>query len=152
MTPNQTYLARATFRTVDQNDLEVTIEAGVLHRAASFDTLLNAETGEVVRLPLHVARNPSWYFHRVGDMGHPSIGPKVTHEEYVRELVRGNDGLTSPCYWAVGVLEGWLLCDRPCASNASFTATLSKLGFEMRRESGSILAGFLADQGPEAHE
>lgn len=140
MTPNAHYVARKTFRTLDQNDQEVTIEAGVIHRAMSFDALVCESTGEVIRLPLHIARHPSWYFHKVGDMGHPAIGPKVTHEEYVRELVRGNEGLTSNCYWELGILEGWLPCERACATNASFTATLSKLGFEMRRD-GEVVKG-----------
>lgn len=141
MTPNATYLARKTFQTINADDGEVVFEAGVLHRAANFDTLINAVTGEVVKLPLHVARNPGWYFHKVGDMGDPRIGPKVCHEDYIRELVRGNEGLESRCYWELGVMEGWLPCENACATNASFTATLSKLGFEMRDPNGNVVKG-----------
>ncbi len=139
MKPNATYIARVTFRTVNQNDQEVTFEAGVVHFAEKFDRLICEPTGEVIDVPLHVARNPSWYFHRVGDMGHPSIGPKVTHEEYVRELVRGNEGLLGSCYFELANLEGWLPCER-LARNNSFTATLSKLGFEMHRD-GQVVQG-----------
>jgi hypothetical protein len=141
MTPNATYLARKTFRTIDQNDQEIALEAGVLHVATKFDELICLATGEVVKLPLHIARNPGWYFHKVGDMGHPSIGPKVSHEDYTRELVRGNEGLESRCYWDLGVLEGWMPCENACATNASFTATLSKLGFEMRDPNGNVVKG-----------
>lgn len=141
MTPNASYIARRTFTTINSDDGEVTFEAGVIHAAASFDTLVNAVTGEVVKVPLHVARNPGWYFHRVGDMGHPSIGPQVTHEDYVREMVRGNQGLTGDCYWQLGCMEGWFPCEKSPASNGSFTATLSKLGFEMHDPSGKTVTG-----------
>ncbi len=140
MKTNASYIARRTFTTINADDGEVTFEAGVLHAATAFDTLINAVTGEVVKVPLHVARNPSWYFHMMGDMGHPSIGPQVTHDEYVREMVRGNEGLTSQCYWQLGGMEGWFPCQNSMASNASFTATLSKLGFEMRRD-GQVVKG-----------
>lgn len=141
MTPNQTYLARKTFTTINEDDGTVLFEAGVLHLASSRDTLINTVTGEVVKLPLHVVRNPGWYFHKVGDMGHPSIGPKVTHEDYIRELVRGNEGLTSECYWQLGSMESWLPCENTVASNASFTSTLSRLGFEMRDPAGNVVKG-----------
>lgn len=141
MTPNATYLARTTFKTINEDDGEVTFEAGVLHVASAFDTLINTVTGEVVKVPRHVARNPGWYFHKVGDLGDPRVGPKVTHEDYVREMVRGNEGLTSDCYWQLGVMEGWLPCESAPASNASFTATLSRLGFEMRDPQGNVVKG-----------
>lgn len=137
MKTNETYLARKSFRTVDQNDEPIELPAGELLLATSFDTLVSNVTGEVFRMPLHVARNPSWYFHRVGDMGHPSVGPKVTHEEYVREVVRGNEGLDSDSYWQLCSLEDFLPCEK-AALNNSFTATLSKLGFEMRKDGVAV--------------
>ena len=139
MTPNATYIARTNFRTVDRNDQQIAFEAGVLLFAEKFDTLVCPLTGEVFDLPLHVARNPSWYFHKVGDMGHPSIGPKVTHEDYVREVVRGNEGLLGSCYFELVNLEGWLPCEKSALNN-SFTATLSRLGFEMRHN-GQVVTG-----------
>jgi len=141
MKTNSSYIARRTFTTINSDDGEVTFEAGVLHAVTGFDTLINAVTGEVVKVPLHVARNPSWYFHMMGDMGHPSIGPQVTHDDYIREMVRGNEGLTSQCYWQLGNMEGWYPCQNSMASNASFTATLSKLGFEMHDPSGKVVTG-----------
>jgi hypothetical protein len=124
MTPNATYLARQTFKTIDQGDQEVTFEAGVQHLAASFDTLVNNVTGEVIKLPLHVARNPSWYFHKVGEFN-PTLAPKVSQADYCRELVRGNEGLDFDCLWEMGALEGWLPCQVPPASRNVFSACLS---------------------------
>ena len=141
MKPNETYLARKSFQTINSDDGEAVFEPNVPYAAKSFDELVNTATGEVVKVPLHVARNPGWYFHQVGDMGHPSIGPKVSHEEYVREVVRGNEGLTSQCYWQLGCMEGWFPCENQVATNASFTATLSKLGFEMRNPAGEVVKG-----------
>lgn len=123
MTPNATYFARKTFRTINDLDGEVAFEAGVLHLATAFDTLVNTVTGEVLQLPKHVARNPNWYFHEDGDMLTNRVG--VTHIEFARELVRGNEGLDFESLWGIGVMEGWVACENPPASTHSFSATLS---------------------------
>lgn len=123
MTPNATYFARIAFTTVDQNDQEATFEAGVQHLATSFDTLVNNVTGEVIKLPLHVARNPDWYFHKVGNM-FSLAASKVSQAEYTQELVRGNEGLDTDCLWRVGRLEGWLPCNT-APTYGGFTSCLS---------------------------
>lgn len=138
MTPTATYSAYANIRTVNSDDQAVELEAGVLYHAQSFDTVINCVTGEVIKLPLHIARNPEWYFHKQGTL--LCHRPRVTHEEYVRELVRGTPNLLGGCYWDMGLMEGWFPCERPIATNASFTATLSKLGFEMRKD-GEVVKG-----------
>lgn len=138
MTPNASYEALATIKTVNADDQLVELERGRTYLAVKFDVLLDPETGEVLRLPLHMARNPAWYFHEVGTMRQHRA--RVTHEDYVRELVRGTPGLLGSCYYDMGLMEGWFPCENLVASNASFTATLSRLGFEMRRD-GEVVKG-----------
>ncbi len=137
MTPNATYAAYASIRTVNAEDEVINLEAGLYH-AETFDRVVCVATGEVITLPLHIARNPDWYFHKMGTL--LNHRPRVSHEDYVRELVRGAPGLLGSCYWEIGVMEGWFPCERACATNASFTATLSKLGFEMRKD-GEVVKG-----------
>ena len=125
MTPTATYFARTTFTTFDQNDEEVEFIAGLLWYAESFDTLICTATGHVVKLPLHIARNAGWYFHKAGEMGAKAEGPKVSQAEYARELVRANEGLDFECLWEMGENEGWLPCQTPPASRNVFSACLS---------------------------
>ncbi len=138
MTPKATYSAYANIRTVNADDQTIDLEAGVLYHAEAFDRVVCCATGEVIKLPLHMARNPEWYFHKVGNM--MCHRPRVSQEDYIRELVRGTQGLLGSCYWDMGLMEGWFPCERACASNSSFTATLSKLGFEMRKD-GEVVRG-----------
>lgn len=128
MKPNNTYFARTPFQTIDQNDATIAFEAGKWLIAQSFDTLVDPNTGEVFRLPLHIARNPEWYFHRVGDMGLHVVGPKVSQAEFTRELVRGNEGLDTDCLWKLGNLEGWLACNT-APTYGGFTSCLSNHEF-----------------------
>jgi len=123
MKKGDTYTARVKFTTIDQNDQEITIEPGLL-LASAFDQLLNATTGEVYRLPLHIARNPDWYFHRMGDL-FALAAPKVSQTEYARELVRANEGLDFDCLWQLGEKEGWIPCSTAPASRNVFSACLS---------------------------
>jgi len=136
MKTNETYTARGTIRTVNGDDQAIDLERGARYVAESFDQIVNVATGEVIKLPLHIARHPDWYFNH----GMATSPPKVTHEEYIRELVRGTEGLLGNCYWDMGLMEGWFPCENPVASNASFTATLSKLGFVMRKD-GEVVKG-----------
>lgn len=139
MTPNATYEALASMKTVNSDDQVVELVKGKQYLCAKFDELIDSETAEVFRVPTHMARNPGWYFHKVGELRQPH--PSVSHEDYVRELVRGTPGLLGRCYFDMGIMEGWFPCGRHCASNASFTATLSKLGFEMRDTEGNVVKG-----------
>jgi hypothetical protein len=125
MRANETYFARVTFKTVDQNDEEVEFPAGLLWKATSFNEVVCTATGHVVRLPLHIARNPQWYFARVGDLFANEPGPKVSQAEYARELVRGNEGLDFRCLWDLGSLESWLPCATPPKDEHVFSACLS---------------------------
>lgn len=124
MKTNETYTARATFTTIDQDDQQVTFQAGYEYKAGSFDSLIDAVTGEVVKLPLHIARNPDWYFNQVG-VFNPGATPKVSQSEYARELVRGTEGLDFRCLWDIGTLEGWLPCQTPPKDEHVFSACLS---------------------------
>ena len=136
MTPKAGYATYANIRTVNADDEVIELEG--LYTALSFDQIESHITGEIIKLPLHIARHPDWYFHKVTDM--VSHRPRVTQEDYIRELVRGTPGLLGSCYWDIGIMEGWFPCENACASNASFTATLSKLGFEMRKD-GEVVKG-----------
>ncbi len=138
MTPNASYESLATVKTMNADDQVVELVRGRRYVASRFDRLIDAETGEIFTVPLHMARNPGWYFHKKGELRQPR--PKVTHEEYVREIVRGQEGLLGSCYWDMTLMEGCFPCESKIASNASFTATLSKLGFEMRKD-GQVVEG-----------
>lgn len=103
-----------------------------------FDEVVDSVTGEVVKLPLHVARNKEWYFSPAGLKTHP---PEVKHYEYVRELVRGNYGLTAGELWSMAQEEGFGPCE-PIRSYGSFTATLSQCPYvEMRDQDGKVVKG-----------
>lgn len=136
MTPNATYTTYANIRTVNADDEVIVLEG--LYTAVAFDQVVSHITGEIIRLPLHIARHPEWYFHKMGDL--PRHRPRSTQEEYIRELVRGTPGLLGSCYWDMATMEGWFPCENACTSNASFTSTLSKLGFEMRKD-GEVVKG-----------
>lgn len=145
MTPNASYSARAAFTTVNDDGGQISFEAGIAYTATAFDTLVDTATGEVVKLPLHVARNPSWYFRKAGDMG--SSKPAVTHIEFARELVRGNEGLDFETLWGIGALEGWVACDNPPASTHSFSATLSSHSQIEVRKDGVPVKGTKRERG-----
>lgn len=145
MTPNAQYFARTTFRTIDQHEQETTIEAGVILNAISFDEVVDPN-GVVTKLPLHIARNPSWYFHKQGDMFSHAC-PKVSQAEYARELVRGTEGLDFECLWQLGTLEGWLPCSTPPASRNVFSACLSTHEHIEVRIEGVLVRGTKKERG-----
>lgn len=125
MKPNETYFARTTFSTIDTYNNQVTFQAGHLMKAASFDEVIDNSTGVVTKLPRHVARNPDWYFHQVGQLGVNATGPKVSQADYAVEQVRGNQGLDFDCYWKLGELELWLPCQTQPATRNVYSACLS---------------------------
>lgn len=122
MTPHETYVPHRSFETIDDNGVKLALSPGFKYHAKTFTDLVTP-CGSALAVPLHVARNPSLYFRKDGEMAfQPTL---LTHIEYVHELVRGNDGLDLDSLWAIGEAERWLACERPCASKNSLSATLS---------------------------
>lgn len=163
MTPNATYFARTTFRTLDENDQIVLFEAGVLHVAESVTVsqsnkngvmvpttratgrLINNVTGEIIRPYAHVRRNMSWYFAQVGQMN-ALLAPKVTQADCVVAYVKGTPGQDTACLFELGQLEGWLPCE-VAPPYGGFTTILSKDTRIVPRLNGAPVVGSRSVRG-----
>jgi len=145
MTPNASYESMLTVGTLNGDDLPCELTRARIYKAESFDTLVDVETGEVTKVPLHMARNPSWYFQKAGEMRQQPV--KVSHKEFVRELVRGNEGLDFEALWALGEAEDWFACESRPATRNSFSATLSAEASVEARKNGVPVKGTKAERG-----
>lgn len=152
MTPNASYVCRYTLRLTNCDDVRVELEARRTYHARAFDLLIDSETGEVMKLPIHVARNPTWYFEKVGEFNPRK--PELTQAEYVAAIVRGNPGLDAGALYDVMKGEGFApyAASRPPTAQreipySGFSTLLSKdPGIEQRLD-GVPVKGTAAERG-----
>lgn len=146
MTPNETYVSRFDLRLTDDDGVCMDTARGRSYLATAFQTIVCAETGEVMKLPLHVARNPLWYFARAGFGQHAAQAP-VTQAEYVAALVRGNEGLDAGELYKVAQAEMFApMGGKPIPYNGFTTLLAKDTGIEMRQD-GVPVVGTAATRG-----
>jgi hypothetical protein len=135
MKPNETYVCRHNIVT---NTL--VLEAGGVYKADTFSSVIDSETAEVVHLPLHIARNPSWYFAQAG-FGQNAAPPVVTQAEYAAAIVRGNEGMTANELYDVMMRENFAPYGGKVIPYNGFTTLLSQdHGIEMHKD-GTLVKG-----------
>lgn len=146
MTPNTTYVSRFDLRLTDDDGVCMDTARGRTYLATAFQTIVDPETGEVMKLPLHVARNPSWYFAKAG-FGQNNAQEPVTQAEYIAAVVRGNEGLDAGELYKVLQAEQFApLGGKPMTYNV-FTSYLAKdTGIEMRKD-GVVVKGTKETRG-----
>jgi hypothetical protein len=145
MTPNASYESMLSVKTTNNDDGACELERGNTYLATGFVDLIDQATGEVAQVPLHMARNPGWYFQKAGEMRRQPV--KVSHKEFARELVRGNEGLDFEELWALGEAEDWFACESRPATRNSFSATLSQASTVEVRKDGEPVKGTKAERG-----
>ncbi len=143
MTPNETYVCYRAISTTDSDDVPTRLEHGRAYKATAFAALADTVTGEVINLPLHVARNPSWYFTKQGEFN--PRRPELTQSEYIAELVRGNEGLDAGELFKLAQGEAFGPCS-PIPYNG-FTTLLSKDSRIIMRKDGVLVKGTKASRG-----
>jgi len=144
MKPNSSYIATKSFFTRNINDEPLRFERGETYFVNANREVIDTVTGAVFGvLKNHVSVNPSWYFDRVGEMAYTRS--VVTQYEYIRELVRGNDGMDFRALYEIALDEVFGPCG-PLGHNPSgkaipesgFTRCLTdvvvKGPFEMRKD------------------
>lgn len=145
MTPNASYVPRHNFHSLNADDVAVDLVQGREYKAMAFSTLVDPETGEVVNLPLHMARNPNWYFTKVGEFNPKR--PEVSQAEYVTAVVRGNEGLDAGELYKVMLGEAFApYGGRPIPYNGFTTLLAKDPGIEMRQD-GQVVSGTAATRG-----
>jgi hypothetical protein len=134
MRKEQSYIARRELPAFDAEDNDVRIPAGTLVTGLDLERVVDVMTGEVLRLPRHVALNPTWYF----ATGFNPREVEVKLEELVHEVVRCNEGLQVDLLYKMAVDA----CPRAVPTYNSFTATLSAdKRIEMRDQHGRSVTG-----------
>lgn len=142
MTPNANYVCRFDLRLTNCDDVHVDIVRGRTYLSFGFDggqcRVADSETGEVLKLPLHVARNPSWYFSKVG-FGQNAAAPTVTQAEYIAALVRGNEGLDAGELYRTAQAEQFApMGGKPIPYNGFTTLLAKDTGIEMRKDGVAV--------------
>ena len=146
MTPNTTYVSRFDLRLTDDDGVCMDTSRGREYLASAFQSIVDAETGEVMKLPLHVARNPPWYFAVKGFGQHAAQAP-VTQAQYIAAVVRGNEGLDAGELYKVLQAEMFAPMGGKAMTYNVFTSYLAKdTGLEMRKD-GVPVVGTAATRG-----
>ncbi len=134
MKRDQAYVARRELPAFDADDGDVRIPAGAPVTGLDLERVVDDATGEVLRLPRHVALNPGWYF----SSGFNPRETEVKLEELVHEVVRCNEGLQVDLLYKMAIDA----CPRAVPTYSSFTATLSAdKRIEMRDQDGHLVRG-----------
>lgn len=134
MRKEQTYRARRELPAFDVDDEDVRVQTGTSVTALDAERVVDLSTGEVLRLPRHIAFNSSWYF----ESGFNPKVPTVKLEELAFELVRCNEGLQVDLLFKMAIDA----CPRETPTYSSFTATLSAdKRIEMRDQDGRPVHG-----------
>lgn len=150
MTPNASYVCRYDLRLTNCDDVAVDIVRGRTYLSFGFSggqcRVGDSVTGEVLKLPLHVARNPEWYFSKVG-FGQNNAKPQVSQAEYVGALVKGNEGLDAGELYRTAQAEQFApMGGKPIPYNG-FTTILAKLTFVEMRKDGVTIEGTKETRG-----
>lgn len=134
MRTGETYLLQKHIPAYDENDDDCELRAGAEYTGVSFDIVSDSE-GKKYRLTRFHAANPDWFF----SSGFNARKPLVTVMQFVRELVRTNEGLQVDMLFDMAC-RFWI-CQTPPQYN-SFTSTLSAdERIVMRDEQGKEVKG-----------
>ena len=142
MTPNTSYRARKNFVSFNENDVPQRFHVGEVYLVSANREVIKADTGEVLgTFKNHVSSNPDWYFDKVGAMAYNR--PEVSQYDYIRELVRGNDGMDFRALYDIALGEGFGPYGKPIPTSGftrCLTEVVAKGPFEMRKD-GEPLPG-----------